>query len=483
MADVPGVVKYGKVVGHFVSFVADTDDSGNVPDEVPLTGTVTLTPNVPIMKFPTTSPPRTAFLGPIICRLIDGHLTAPNSQTPGVWLTASEQPDGSPSNVQYTATFQLTGVSSGAQPSPIIFEVPPDGEVDLTLIIPETPDPGTVIVVSHEDRLAVEAILASIEDIIDGGGIIQGDDGREVQLRKGATAIEWQYVGDTSWQELVTLAELEGPAGDAGPAGTITSATATGLPAGENPTITLGGTPSARTLAFGIPEGDPGDVLTIGTVTTGAAGSSASASITGTSPDKVLNLTIPRGDVGATGSGVPVGGTTGQFLRKTSATDFATSWGDLDYEGANASYTPTIAMGAGSLVIGNGNIQARYKKVGRRVKVWVTIAFGSTSSISGGGGNIAVTLPSGLPLVDLGQGAMLMPLGQVRCLGGSSNNMAVHGMVVTQASFSMNAVYFLITAGNTAAGGLSAMDTYIASSLFGFSGNSLNASLEYVTSA
>lgn len=45
--------------------------------------------------------------------------------------------------------------------------------------------------------------------------------------------------------------------GIAGTAGTISSVTATSLPAGD-PTVTLGGTPTARTVAFGIPAGPQG---------------------------------------------------------------------------------------------------------------------------------------------------------------------------------------------------------------------------------
>lgn len=51
---------------------------------------------------------------------------------------------------------------------------------------------------------------------------------------------------------------IQGIQGATGPAGTITSATATGLAAGASPTVTLGGTASARTFAFGIPKGDTG---------------------------------------------------------------------------------------------------------------------------------------------------------------------------------------------------------------------------------
>lgn len=63
---------------------------------------------------------------------------------------------------------------------------------------------------------------------------------------------------------------IQGPKGDKGDdgiAGTITSATAVALASGASPTVTLGGTPSARTIQFGIPKGDTGDTPTIKTLT------------------------------------------------------------------------------------------------------------------------------------------------------------------------------------------------------------------------
>ncbi len=50
-----------------------------------------------------------------------------------------------------------------------------------------------------------------------GGGT--GADGREIELRKGTTAIEWRYVGDTTWQTLVLLADITGPQGARGATG------------------------------------------------------------------------------------------------------------------------------------------------------------------------------------------------------------------------------------------------------------------------
>lgn len=54
---------------------------------------------------------------------------------------------------------------------------------------------------------------------------------------------------------------VQGPKGDRGSDGvsaTISSSSASKLPAGSQPTVSLGGTPTARTFAFGIPEGAKG---------------------------------------------------------------------------------------------------------------------------------------------------------------------------------------------------------------------------------
>lgn len=40
-----------------------------------------------------------------------------------------------------------------------------------------------------------------------------GNDGREVQIQKGATAIQWRYAGETGWTDIVSLADLKGADG------------------------------------------------------------------------------------------------------------------------------------------------------------------------------------------------------------------------------------------------------------------------------
>lgn len=48
---------------------------------------------------------------------------------------------------------------------------------------------------------------------------VQGDPGDEVELQKSATHIQWRYVGDAEWNDLVALADLKGDKGDKGDTG------------------------------------------------------------------------------------------------------------------------------------------------------------------------------------------------------------------------------------------------------------------------
>lgn len=54
---------------------------------------------------------------------------------------------------------------------------------------------------------------------ITGGSSSEGSDAREIELQKSSTALQWHYVGDETWNDLVTLAEITGPQGTPGPQG------------------------------------------------------------------------------------------------------------------------------------------------------------------------------------------------------------------------------------------------------------------------
>ena len=97
-------------------------------------------------------------------------------------------------------------------------------------------------------------------------------------------------------------------------------------------------TDTTRWLLF-VSKGDKGDIGETGqtgatpsiavTATQLSEGSQPTATRSGTDANPIITFGIPKGDKGDTGAGVPSGGTTGQFLRKNSSTNYDTSFGSL----------------------------------------------------------------------------------------------------------------------------------------------------------
>jgi hypothetical protein len=90
---------------------------------------------------------------------------------------------------------------------------------------------------------------------------------REIEIRNNGEDIQYRYVGEVDWINLVSLAEITGPQG---------------------------------------PQGDPGTpgaaaTIAVGTTTTGLPGTNAAVVNSGTSSAAVFDFTIPRGDTGAQG--------------------------------------------------------------------------------------------------------------------------------------------------------------------------------------
>lgn len=108
-----------------------------------------------------------------------------------------------------------------------------------------------------------------------------GTNGKEIELQKSTTHIQWRYVGDTDWTNLVALVDLKGN---------------NGLSAYELAQEQGFGGNVGQWLQSLVPN------LQIGTVTTLESGSNATASITGTTENPVLNLGIPKGENGTGGS-------------------------------------------------------------------------------------------------------------------------------------------------------------------------------------
>ena len=141
--------------------------------------------------------------------------------------------------------------------------------------------------IEEENSAAIVQIWQAIDELKagGGGGGTPGKDGREIELQKSSTAIQWRYVGDESWTDLVQLSEITGPAGPQGEQG----------PKGETGS-------QGQTGPQG-PKGDPGATpnIQIGTVQTLEPGQQATASMSGTPENPLLNLGIPQGDKGDPG--------------------------------------------------------------------------------------------------------------------------------------------------------------------------------------
>lgn len=160
----------------------------------------------------------------------------------------------------------------------------------------------------------IEQILARLDDLEENGGGsgTPGKDGREIEIQNNGTAIQWRYVGDSDWTDLVQLSDLKGEKGDKGDKGD-TGATGPQGPTGETgPQGPVG--PAGKDGAQGPkgetgeqgPQGPKGDTgatpnIQIGTVQTLKPGQQATASMSGTAENPLLNLGIPKGEKGDPG--------------------------------------------------------------------------------------------------------------------------------------------------------------------------------------
>lgn len=134
------------------------------------------------------------------------------------------------------------------------------------------------------------------------GGSGTGSDAKEIELRKSSTAIQWRYAGDSEWTDLVTLAEITGPAGIPGPQG----------PTGPQGEQGVQG-PKGDTG----PQGEKGE--------TGAQGEKGDPGAKGEQG--------PAGQKGDPGEGIPTGGASGQVLIKKSDADYDAEWTTMSGDG------------------------------------------------------------------------------------------------------------------------------------------------------
>lgn len=108
------------------------------------------------------------------------------------------------------------------------------------------------------------------------------------------------------------LGQFKGAKGDKGDTGTFASATATTLAAGASATVAISGPESAKVVEFGIPRGNtgatgstgatgPAGTITGATASALAEGATPTVSLGGTSTARTFAFGIPRGATGAQG--------------------------------------------------------------------------------------------------------------------------------------------------------------------------------------
>lgn len=147
--------------------------------------------------------------------------------------------------------------------------------------------PKAININNHDDVLVLQDDVTktiSLEKIInsipvppgqDGINGEDGRDGREIELRKGISHIEWRYVGESRWNQLVDLNELK-VQGDIGPQGLPGQ---DGVPGRDGAKGETGITPNIQ----------------IGTVTTIEPGQDANVVRKGTDENPIFDFFIPKG--------------------------------------------------------------------------------------------------------------------------------------------------------------------------------------------
>ena len=153
--------------------------------------------------------------------------------------------------VNYVITFQMLGVTPSYEKGDmwVIFRVEEDGDIitnSLQLFGSFTPSRYKLIKVdgTHYELYVQHDQIDSLysfrpimlfgndwryeffqqSEIIEtlpggdqyGFSLLAGQDGREIEIQKSATHIQWRYVGEESWTNLVPLVDLKGEGGDPG---------------------------------------------------------------------------------------------------------------------------------------------------------------------------------------------------------------------------------------------------------------------------
>jgi hypothetical protein len=132
----PPNTNYCKIVGNFKAFVADNQDSDDLPDFVPMSGTGYIWPNVTLAKNSQVGYKSTYFNSRIPVSVdLDGDLAQGGRK---YVMVLAESPVINPSNFNYSIELDLAayGESNFRKYGPFAFDVVAGGVVDIADVIP-----------------------------------------------------------------------------------------------------------------------------------------------------------------------------------------------------------------------------------------------------------------------------------------------------------------------------------------------------------
>jgi hypothetical protein len=182
---------YGQVIGRFVTAQADSVDVGTDPDFLPLTGSITFTPNVSHIVDDESFPEPLIIVPVPITAVLDasGYLSTPGADGitaayAGIYLVATNDPDLNPTDFQYIVTYSLK-YAGIALPLPAHNIVLLAGTtVDLALVVPVADAPAMGV------AAAEAAAAAAIEAANSAARVVIVNTGSEARPA-GALVVIW----------------------------------------------------------------------------------------------------------------------------------------------------------------------------------------------------------------------------------------------------------------------------------------------------
>jgi hypothetical protein len=142
----PPNLQYCKITGNFKAFIADNQDSDDLPDFVPMSGTGQIWPNVTMTKNTQTGYKSTYFNSPISITVDEEGDLSQGGRKYVMVLAESENLNPATFNYSIMLNLYAQGEVGSRQYGPFAFDIIPGGEIDITDVIPVSAYGGNPIV-------------------------------------------------------------------------------------------------------------------------------------------------------------------------------------------------------------------------------------------------------------------------------------------------------------------------------------------------